>query len=116
AALAAQCDLVITMLSDATAVREVLCGSDGTLAAARPGGIALDMSTIGPAAARELAAATDPYDIEFLDAPVSGSVSLAERGTLTVLAGGSRGAFERARPVLAELSKTQLYLGRSGAG
>jgi len=47
---------------------------------------------------------------------VSGSVSLAEQGSLTVLAGGSRGAFERARPVLAELSKAQLYLGPSGAG
>lgn len=115
-ALAARCDVVITMLSDAAAVRGILGGSGGTLAAARPGSIAVDMSTIGPVAAREMAAAAAAYGIEFLDAPVSGSVSLAEQGTLTVMAGGPRGAFERAQPVLAELSKVQLLLGPSGAG
>lgn len=115
-ALAAHCDVVITMLSDAAAVRAILGGSGGTLAAAPPGSIAVDMSTIGPVAAQAMAAAAAAHGIEFLDAPVSGSVSLAEQGTLTIMAGGPRGAFERAQPVLAELSKVQLHLGPSGAG
>jgi 3-hydroxyisobutyrate dehydrogenase-like beta-hydroxyacid dehydrogenase len=115
-ALAAECDLVITMLSDAQAVRAVLCGPDGVLPTLRPGAIAVDMSTIGPSAAREIAAAAAAHGAGFLDAPVSGSVTLAEQGTLTIMAGGPPDIFERARPVLAQLSKAQLYLGPSGAG
>ncbi|MBO0770578.1 MAG: NAD(P)-dependent oxidoreductase [Actinobacteria bacterium] len=115
-ALAAECDLVITMLSDGQAVRAVMCGPDGVLPALRAGAIAVDMSTIGPSAAREIAAEAAAHGAGFLDAPVSGSVTLAEQGTLTVMAGGPPEIFERARPVLAQLSKTQLYLGPSGAG
>jgi 3-hydroxyisobutyrate dehydrogenase len=115
-ALAAQCDVVITMLADAAAVRAVLCGRDGTLSASRPGSITVDMSTIGPQAAREIAAEAAAHGVEFLDAPVSGSVSLAARGALTAMVSGPRGAFERVRPVLAELTKVQLHLGPSGAG
>lgn len=115
-ALAAGCDLVITMLADAAAVRAVLCGPGGVLPALRHGAIAVDMSTIGPSAAREIAAEAGAHGVLFLDAPVSGSVSLAGQGMLTVMAGGPRTAFDQARPVLAQLSKTQLYLGRQGAG
>jgi 3-hydroxyisobutyrate dehydrogenase-like beta-hydroxyacid dehydrogenase len=115
-ALAAGCDVVITMLSDAGAARAVLCGSDGVLSACRPGTIVVDMSTIGPHAARELAAEAARCGAEFLDAPVSGSVTLAGQGALTVMVGGPAGAFERARPVLAVLSKAQLHLGPHGAG
>jgi 3-hydroxyisobutyrate dehydrogenase-like beta-hydroxyacid dehydrogenase len=116
AALAAGSDLVITMLADAAVVRAVLCGPGGVLPALRRGAIVVDMSTIGPAAAREIAAEAGTHGIGFLDAPVSGSVSLAEQGTLTVMAGGPRTAFDQARPVLAQVSKTQLYLGPQGAG
>ena len=116
AALAAGSDLVITMLADAAAVRSVLCGPGGVLPALRRGAIVVDMSTIGPAAAREIAAEAGAHGVAFLDAPVSGSVSLAGQGTLTVMAGGPRTAFDQARPVLAQLSKTQLYLGPQGAG
>lgn len=115
-ALAAECDLVITMLSDAKAVRAVLCGPDRVLSALRSGAIAVDMSTIGPSAAREIAAEAAAHDAGFLDAPVSGSVTLAEQGALTVMAGGPPEIFERARPVLAQLGKAQLHLGSSGAG
>ena len=115
-ALAAACDIVITMLSDAGAAQAVLCGPDGVLSAARPGTVAVDMSTIGPDAAREIAARAASHGVAFLDAPVSGSVALAEQGALTVMAGGPREAFDRARPVLATLSKAQLYLGPQGAG
>lgn len=115
-ALAASADVVITMLSDGPAVRAVLSGPGGALAAARPGTVAVDMSTIGPAAARDLAAEARRHDVEFLDAPVSGSVAVAEQGTLTVMAGGPAETFERVRPVLAPLSQRQLHLGPAGAG
>jgi len=74
------------------------------------------MSTIGPVAARALAADLAKRGISLLDAPVSGSTATAEAGQLTVIAGGDREAFERARPVLAGLSAHQLWLGPSGAG
>jgi 3-hydroxyisobutyrate dehydrogenase-like beta-hydroxyacid dehydrogenase len=115
-ALAAGADVVITMLSDGPAVRAVLGGRDGVLAAARPGTVAVDMSTIGPAAARELAAEAGQHGVEFLDAPVSGSVAVAEQGMLTVMVGGPPEEFQRVRPVLAAVSKAQLHLGPAGAG
>jgi 3-hydroxyisobutyrate dehydrogenase-like beta-hydroxyacid dehydrogenase len=114
--LAAACDVVITMLADAAAVRSVLAGNGGVLAACRDGAVVIDMSTIGPRAARDLAAEAARHGADFLDVPVSGSVALAEAGTLTALAGGPREAFDRARPVLAELSQRQLYLGPAGSG
>lgn len=104
------------MLADAAAVRDVLCGPGGVLPALSRGALAVDMSTIGPPAAREIAAEAGARGVLFLDAPVSGSVSLAGQGALTVMAGGPRTAFEQARPVLAQLSRTQLYLGPQGAG
>jgi len=107
---AAGADVLITMVSDAAAAREVLAGVD------RRGLIVCEMSTIGPAAARELAAQLTARGIAMLDAPVSGSVASAEAGTLTVIAGGPQDAFERARPVFGAFSRHQLWLGRSGAG
>jgi 3-hydroxyisobutyrate dehydrogenase/2-hydroxy-3-oxopropionate reductase len=114
--LAAGRDVVITMLADAAAVRSVLAGDGGVLAACRDGAVVIDMSTIGPRAARELAAEAARHGVDFLDVPVSGSTALAAAGTLTALAGGSPAAFERVRPVLAELSQRQLYLGPAGSG
>lgn len=114
--LAAASDVVITMLADGAAVRAVLSGPDGVLAAARPGTIVIDMSTIGPQAARDLAAEAATQDVVFLDAPVSGSVALAEQGTLTAMVGGPPDAVERVRPVLATLTKAQFHLGPAGAG
>jgi 3-hydroxyisobutyrate dehydrogenase-like beta-hydroxyacid dehydrogenase len=103
--------VLITMVSDAAAAREVLGGLEG------PAGlIVCEMSTIGPVAARALAAELATRGIRMLDAPVSGSTATADAGQLTVMAGGERAAFERARPVLAGLSAQQLWLGPSGAG
>jgi 3-hydroxyisobutyrate dehydrogenase-like beta-hydroxyacid dehydrogenase len=114
--LAAASDVVITMLADGAAVRAVLGGADGVLTAARAGTIVIDMSTIGPVLARDLAAEAAAHDVAFLDAPVSGSVALAEQGTLTAMVGGPPDAVERARPVLAALTKAQFHLGPAGAG
>lgn len=109
-------EFVITMVSDAAAAEAVYLGADGALADLEPGAVALDMSTIGPAAARRLAAAATERGIGFLDAPVSGSTATAAAGQLTAMVGGPAETLERARPVLSAMTKAQYHLGPAGAG
>lgn len=114
--LAAGSDVLITMLADGQASRDVWCGPDGLLAACPRGCTGVDMSTTGPSAAREIAAEAARHGADFLDAPVSGSTALAAQGTLTTMVGGPAEALERVRPVLAALTARQLHLGPAGAG
>jgi 3-hydroxyisobutyrate dehydrogenase len=116
AEVAARSDVVITMLSDGDAVSEVVLGSGGVLNGAGAQTVLVDMSTIGPDAARRLAAAVSERGVSMLDAPVSGSVPAAESATLTTIVGGERTVFERVRPVLAAMTTQQLWLGAHGAG
>jgi 3-hydroxyisobutyrate dehydrogenase-like beta-hydroxyacid dehydrogenase len=116
ARLAAESDVVITMLIDGPAVLDVALGPDGALAQMAPGSVLVDMSTSGPTAVRELVAAAGERGVEVLDAPVSGSTALAEAAELTTMVGGDRATFERVRPVLAAMTKGQFYVGPSGAG
>ncbi len=111
----AAADVVVTMVSDGPAARAVLVES-GLLDDLRPGSVVLEMSTIGPTAARELAAEARSRSVELLDAPVSGSVSVAAQAQLFVMAGGDREAYERAAPVLDALAKEHVLLGPSGSG
>jgi 3-hydroxyisobutyrate dehydrogenase-like beta-hydroxyacid dehydrogenase len=116
AAAAADADVVITMVSDGTAAREVLTGRGGVLDGAAQGLVVVEMSTIGPDAARALATELAARDVTMLDAPVSGSVSAADSGELVVMVGGDGEAFARVRSVLGGMSIAQLWLGGSGAG
>jgi 3-hydroxyisobutyrate dehydrogenase-like beta-hydroxyacid dehydrogenase len=113
---AAGSDVVITMLADGAAVRSVVCGPEGVLVGAQPGTVLVEMSTIGPEAARRLADDAAATGVVVLDAPVSGSVAAAESATLTTIVGGARSAFDHVRPVLAAMTKEQLWLGAGGAG
>src|SRR5689334_18910133 len=85
AAVAAEADILISIVSDDAALREVLGGPEGAIAAARPGSLVIDMSTVSPALARELAAAADARRVGFLDAPVSGGDVGARQGTLSIM-------------------------------
>lgn len=114
--LAADVDVLITMVADGDVARHVLLGEGGALAGARAGLVVIEMSTIGPVVARELVAAAAERGATLLDAPVSGSVALAQSGALTTIVGGDRATFERVRPVLAAMTARQLWLGPSGAG
>jgi 3-hydroxyisobutyrate dehydrogenase-like beta-hydroxyacid dehydrogenase len=116
AELARASDVAITMVADGDAVRALLDGPDGLLAGARPDLVLSEMSTIGPLAARELAAHCAEHGVAMIDAPVSGSIAVATAGQLTILAGGEEAALERARPVLDAMSKAVLHLGPSGSG
>ena len=110
AEVAAAADLVITMVTDAAALRAVTEGAEGALAGFRQGSILVDMSTVGPRTARELGAR-----VSMLDAPVLGSVAEARSGSLQIFAGGDEAVFERAAPVLAALGEARL-VGPQGSG
>ncbi|HST39788.1 MAG TPA: NAD(P)-dependent oxidoreductase [Conexibacter sp.] len=109
-------DVIVTMVADGAALDALLEGPDGLLAGARAGSVLVDMSTIGPAAARAVAARCAEADVRFLDAPVSGSVPAATDGSLIAMVGGSAAALEQARPALAAMTRAQLHLGDHGAG
>jgi 3-hydroxyisobutyrate dehydrogenase-like beta-hydroxyacid dehydrogenase len=109
------CDVVVTMVSDGVAARSILVDG-GVFDALLPGSLVLEMSTIGPMAAAELADDAARRGIHLLDAPVSGSVSVAESGQLFAMVGGDARAYERARPVLDAMTKGHVRLGPSGAG
>lgn len=109
-------DVIVTMVADGAALDALLEGPDGLLAGARAGSVLVDMSTIGPAAARAVAARCADVDVRFLDAPVSGSVPAATDGSLIAMVGGAAAALEQARPALAAMTRAQLHLGDHGAG
>ncbi|MBE3068641.1 MAG: NAD-binding protein [Planctomycetes bacterium] len=114
--VAAAAGVVITMLPDGPDVEAVLRGPDGVFAGARPGTLVVDMSTISPVTARQLAGEARERGLEMLDAPVSGGTAGARDGTLSIMVGGSEAALARARPVLEILGKTITHLGGPGAG
>lgn len=116
AEVAERADVVLTCLPDIPTVRQVVEGPQGVLAAARPGLIVVDLSTIDPDTARHLAERASGRGAFFLDAPVSGGVEGARAGTLTIMVGGDTEAFNRVLPVLEALGKTVRLVGPSGAG
>jgi 3-hydroxyisobutyrate dehydrogenase len=103
--LGRSCRLVITMLPDGAAVRQVLLGDEGVAAGLSPGGVVLDMSSAEPLGTRELARKLAEAGIRLVDAPVSGGVQRAIAGTLAIMAGGDAAAIARCRPVLARLGQ-----------
>jgi len=114
--------IAITMLSDSPDVAEVYRAADGVLAgigaaeAGGPGKVLVDMSTISPRVARELAAEAAARGAAMLDAPVSGGDLGARDGTLSIMVGGDAAALERARPALEVLGTRITHVGASGAG
>jgi 3-hydroxyisobutyrate dehydrogenase-like beta-hydroxyacid dehydrogenase len=97
-------------------LRAITLGEAGAFRALGPGAVFVDHTTASPALARELAAAAAARGACFLDAPVSGGQDGAERGALTVMAGGDPDALERARPLLAAYARNVTWMGPSGAG
>lgn len=117
--VAERAGVTITILSDTPDVEAVYRGADGVLAGTgggRDGVVLIDMSTIRPSAARELAAEAAQRGAAMLDAPVSGGDVGAREGTLSIMAGGDAEALARARPVLEALGTTITHCGPSGAG
>jgi 2-hydroxy-3-oxopropionate reductase len=114
--VAAQAPVVIMSLPGGDAVRAVALGENGLASSGGHTRLLIDMSTTTPAAARTLADELATHSIAFLDAPVSGGVSAAEAGTLTVMVGGKPADLERARPILDSLARVVVHCGPAGAG
>ncbi len=113
---AAGAEIVITMLPAGRHVSEAYLGEAGLLAAARPGTLFIDCSTIDVATARAVAAAAESAGMAMLDAPVSGGVGGAEAATLTFMVGGDEDAFTRARPILEKMGRNIVHAGGPGNG
>src|SRR6185436_1641917 len=116
AEVAAAADITLTMLADDAAVEAVYRGPDGVLAGARNGSVLVDLSTVTPDTIRSLEPEARAKGAGILDAPVSGSVSLATSGQVTLMVGGTAEDLERARPALTPLAKTIVHVGPLGAG
>ena len=116
AQVAGRSEVVITMVVDGDQVESVLLGEQGAAEGARRGLLCVDMSTIGPRAARRIAERLAERGIEFMDAPVTGSSPKAEDGTLTIMAGGSSDSFERARPLFDAMGELIVHVGEVGQG
>lgn len=114
--VAAACDVLITMLPDSPEVQEAYLGADGAFEALRPGWLAIDMSSIAPRVARDLATRAAAAGAEMLDAPVSGGDKGAIAGTLSIMVGGTAETFQRAAPIFEVLGKTIVHVGPAGAG
>jgi 3-hydroxyisobutyrate dehydrogenase len=114
--LARDSNVVLSILSDDTAVEEVMLGSGGVVAAAQRGATIIDLSSVHPETSRRIASEAALRDVAVLDAAVSGSTPQAEDGSLVMFIGGEPAAYERCRPVLEVLSNHVFCLGPSGAG
>jgi 3-hydroxyisobutyrate dehydrogenase len=116
AAVARAAEIVMTCVTDQHAMQEVLFSAGGIAAGAKPGLVVVDFSSIAPAAAREFSSILEKSNIGLVDAPVSGGVAGAEKGTLAIMAGGKSEHVERVRPVVMHLAQRFTRMGDSGAG
>ncbi len=116
AEVARRAAVTISMVADAPDVEEVTLGEAGVAAAARPGHIHIDMSTIAPTAAQSLAARLAARGVTWLDAPVSGGEVGAIAGSLTIMVGGDAAAFDTAQPLFAAMGQSITRIGDAGAG
>lgn len=110
------CDVVVTCLPVSRDVEALLHGPDGLLAGMAAGSVLVDCTSGDPATSRRMAARLAERGIAFLDAPVSGGVSGAEQGALTVMIGGDEATLERVRPVIECFGKKIVHCGAVGAG
>lgn len=109
-------DVVITCVTDTPDVRGVLLGKSGVIAAARPGLICIDMSTISPAATKEMGQILEGKGVTLIDAPISGGEIGAIEGKLSIMMGGPKEAVEKVRPVMEVMGRTVTYCGPLGSG
>ncbi len=113
---AAGAEIIAMCVSDTPDVEETILGENGVIHRASKGSIVIDMSTISPAATRNMARELETKGMKMLDAPVSGGPEGALNGTLAIMVGGDKADFERALPVLETMGKTITHVGPIGAG
>ncbi len=116
AEVAAGADVVVTMLGTPVDVRDVILGEGQVLESMSEGAVLIDMTTSEPSLAIEIAEAAKATGVGALDAPVSGGDIGARNGTLVIMVGGDKAAFDKAKPVFDPLGKTIELLGEAGSG
>jgi 3-hydroxyisobutyrate dehydrogenase-like beta-hydroxyacid dehydrogenase len=112
--LAAEVDVLFTMLTNTAAIESTADGPDGVLAGLRPGMVWADISTIAPDASVTLAARVAPTGAAFLDCPVSGSPATLAAGQMSVMVGGDRAAYDHVEAVLHAIGPKVTYIGPNG--
>jgi len=114
--LAADSELVISIVSDPPALEEVLWGQNGAMQGLRRGSIYIDSSTVSPTLVRKVATTCEERGVRFLDAPVTGGDWGAKKGELVFMVGGDATTLAEVEPVLRVLGKKWFHLGPNGAG
>ena len=116
AAVTQEADVVLLSLPDSPVVERVMRGDDGVIGAAKQGQIVVDLSTANPSSTIALYEELRAKGAEYLDAGISGGAAAAEKGTLTLMTGGSEEALEQVRPILDAFSSKIFHMGAIGAG
>ncbi|MGZ8230023.1 MAG: NAD(P)-dependent oxidoreductase [Burkholderiales bacterium] len=116
AEVAGQSEIVFTMVTASSDVEQVVLGDNGLVHGADRGCVLVDMETISPTVAREIAVRLRVKEIDMLDAPVSGGPVGAQEASLSIMVGGEAAVFERVRPLFSCLGKTVVHMGPSGSG
>ncbi len=114
--MAQSCDVIITVLPSADALRDVIYGWEGLADGFRAGGIVIDMGGADPLATVDLATRLSERGIDLVDAPVLGTPADARAGKLTCIIGGDAAVVERCRPIFAVLAARTLHVGPVGSG
>jgi 3-hydroxyisobutyrate dehydrogenase len=109
-------EVVFTSLPNPKIVSDVFLSEGGIIDSAKPGTILIDMSTVTPNTEKYIYRAAKEKNLEMLDAPVSGGVSGATAGKLTIMVGGDKGIFEESQEMLQVLGEKIYYLGEVGSG
>lgn len=109
-------DILISMVGYPRDVEDVYLGSDGVLTTMKGGGIVIDMTTSDPSLAQRIYTEASDKDVFALDAPVSGGDVGAKNGTLAIMVGGDKMAYEKALPIFQAMGKTVCYFGQAGSG
>lgn len=112
----AQCELVVTCVSDEPDVEAVILGEKGIAEGMQPGGIIVDCSTSSASLAQRMEKELAPKGIGILDAPVSGGPEGAKQARLSIMCGGKEDTFDKAKPILECMGKTIVLVGPAGAG
>lgn len=112
--VAQECDLVITVVKDADAVREVSFGKNGIVEGEHEGLVVADMSTINPNASKDIAKEFAKHGITMLDTPVMGGPNVAIKGELVLMASGDKTAFEKHKKTFETIANKTFFLGKNG--
>ncbi len=114
--VASRSDCVFLCVGDTDMSKQVILGESGLITAGRSGLVVVDCSTVSPNASVEMASKLKQHDIDFLDAPCTGSKNGAENGTLTFMVGGKEDVFEKVKPYFLAMGTQFYYCGPSGMG